>query len=339
MQSLLPHGNSAQEFLMFSSIEQNGNIAVVQTNFSWGDDLARVIGIVERHFDDFNGNGFYPHPDEEALQRELLQVPTLRDFAAHIAERKARGLAITGLGLAGLSEPHRNAVLYAIALTQGFPTSTDQRTKRVAWDVRARPRTDSKFVTFSERTGNADMHTDSSFYPMPEEQFLLYVVASARCNGGESLLIDVEDIVAELNKTEEGRAAYALLREAQVPFRVPSVYAAQDEQVELFYAPVFHGDGLAMRWRYDSIEKGLAARPDLATPELVGALRLLNSIIEERAPRFVRQLPDDTLLWADNHRTLHGRATYTDPGRHLIRIRISSTPNALRVGPSGISAD
>jgi alpha-ketoglutarate-dependent taurine dioxygenase len=324
---------------MFSTIEQNGNISVVKTNFTWGDDLAKVIDIIAGHFDDFNGNGFYPHPDEEALQRELLQVPTLRDFAAQLAERKARGLAVTGLGLAGLSEAHRNAVLYAIALTQGFPTSTDQKTHRVAWDVRARQGVQSKFVTFSERTGTADMHTDSSFYPMPEEQFLLYVVASARCNGGESLLVDVEDIVAELESTEEGRAAYALLRTAQVPFRVPSVYAAQDDQVELFYAPVFHDDGHSMRWRYDSIEKGLAARPDLATPELVAAVKLLNSIIEDKAPRFRRQLPDDTLLWADNHRTLHGRAMYTDPGRHLIRIRVSSTPNARRIGPSGISAD
>lgn len=324
---------------MFSSIEQNGNIAILKTNFSWGDDLARIIGIVERHFDDFNGNGFYPHPDEEALQQELLQVPTLRNFAQQIGARKARGLAITGLGLASLDEAHRNAVLYAIALTQGFPTSTDQRTKRVAWDVRARPGSQSKFVTFSERTGNADMHTDSSFYPMPEEQFMLYVVASARCNGGESLLIDVEDIVAELNATAEGRAAYQLLCRTEVPFRVPSVYAAHDEQVELFYAPVFHNEGRAMRWRYDSIEKGLAARPDLATPALVAALGLLNDVIEQRAPRFVRQLPDDTLLWADNHRTLHGRAMYTDPGRHLIRIRISSTPNAHRVGPSGVAAD
>ena len=48
---------------------------------------------------------------------------------------------------------------------------------------------------------------------------------------------------------------------------------------------------------------------------------------------------DDTLLWADNHHTLHGRAIYTDPERHLIRIRISNTPNARRIGPSGISAD
>lgn len=330
---------------MLSSVEQSGNISIVKRNFSWDGDLDAVIAIVARHFDDFNGNGFYPHPDEETLQRELLQVPTLRRLAQAIASQKARGMAITNLGLGGLSEAHRNAVLYAIALTQGFPTSTDQRTRRVAWDVRARSGLNAeqaRFVTFSERVGGADMHTDSSFYPMPEEQFLLYVVAAARCNGGESLLIDIEDIQAELEKSDAGRAAFALLSSTAVPFRVPSVYAAQDEQVEYHLAPVFEqgADGsLAMRWRYDSIVKGLAARPDLSSPALEAAIELLNDIVERRAPRFNRQLPDDTLLWADNHRTLHGRARYTDPDRHLIRIRISTTPNAQRIGPSGISAD
>jgi hypothetical protein len=51
-----------------------------------------------------------------------------------------------------------------------------------------------------------------------------------------------------------------------------------------------------MRWRYDSIVKGLAERPDLNTPALAAAIALLNDIIEERAPRFDRRLPDDTLL-------------------------------------------
>ena len=51
------------------------------------------------------------------------------------------------------------------------------------------------------------------------------------------------------------------------------------------------------------------------------ALDLLHEVIEQRAPRFCQQLPDDTLLWADNRRTLHGRADYTDAARHLIRIR------------------
>jgi alpha-ketoglutarate-dependent taurine dioxygenase len=328
---------------MLTSIEQSGKISIVKRDFSWGSDLGAIIAIVEQHFDDFNGNGFYAHPDEEALQQKLLAVPTLRRLAGAIAGHKARGLAITGLGLGALSEAHRNAVLYAIALSQGYPTSTDQRTGRVAWDVRARATASAeqaRFVTFSERVGSADMHTDSSFYPMPEEQFMLYVVSAARCNGGASLLIDIEDIVAELQKTAAGRDAYRLLSSEPVPFRVPSVYAADEQQVEYHLAPVFRNDGgVSMRWRHDSIIKGLAARPDLNTPALAAAIALLNDIIEERAPRFDRRLPDDTLLWADNHRTLHGRARYTDPARHLIRIRISNTPNARRIGPSGMSAD
>lgn len=327
---------------MLSSIEKAGSISIVKRNFSWGEDLARVIATVERHFDDVNGNGFYPHPQEESLQRALLAIPTLRRLGEAIAGAQLRGMAITDLGLAHLSETQRNAALYAIALTRGFPTSTDQRTGRVAWDVRAKPvaQHDARFTTFSERVGGAEMHTDSSFYPMPEEQFMLYVVSAARCNGGESLLIDVDDIQRELQKTREGRIAYSLLTTREVPFRVPAVYAAQDGNVEYYLAPVFrHDDGLTIRWRYDSIMKGLAARPDLGSPELVDAVELVNEIVERQAPRFHRRLPDDTLLWADNHHTLHGRAVYSDPARHLIRIRISNTPNARRIGPSGISAD
>ena len=325
---------------------QPRNIIVVPRDFAWAQDLTSIVDIVARHFSDFNGNGFYPHPDEVRLQRELRAVPALGRLGALLGRVKARGVAISNLGLGALGEAQRNAVLYAIALCRGFPTSTDQRTRRVAWDVRARAGSErqSRFATFSERVGGADMHTDSSFYPMPEEQFLLYVVAAARCNGGESLLIDVEDVHAELLRSREGRAAYALLSKTALPFRVPSVYAANEEQLEYHMATVFHRpaalDGaLAMRWRYDAIVKGLAARPELDNGALRAAVELVNDIVERRAPRFHRQLPDDTLLWADNQRTLHGRAPYSDPERHLIRIRISNTPNADRIGPSGISAD
>lgn len=329
---------------MLAPLKRPAHVTVIDRDFAWGDDLAGAIAIVRRHFDDFNGNGFYPHPQEVEMQRQLRALPALRQLAACFGQGERRGVALTGLGLDGLQEAERNAMLYAIALTLGFPTSTDQRTRRVAWDVRARQLSaeQARFVTFSERVGGADMHTDSSFYPMPEEQFLLYVVRAARCNGGESLLIEVDDIARELQSSAEGRAAFALLAATPLPFRVPSVYAAHDAQLEIHLATVFEqrADGvLAMRWRHDSIVKGLEARPELGSPALLAALQLLNDIIEQRAPRFQRQLPDDTLLWADNHRTLHGRALYSDPDRHLIRIRISNTPNADRIGPSGIAAD
>jgi hypothetical protein len=331
---------------MLTTLERFGRIGVARGACAWNGELQQIVAIVTRFFSDFNGNGFYPHPDEQAIQRELLALPMLGKLARSIGASGVGGLAITELGLSELAESDRNAVLYAIALCLGFPTSTDQRTRRVAWDVRAKPQpagAQARFVTFSERTGSADMHTDSSFYPMPEEQFLLYVVSAARCNGGASLLIDVEDIEEQLLRSEAGRAAFALLLDTPLPFRVPSVYSAGDNQVELFMAPVFRrtepGAVLTMRWRYDSIVKGLAARPSLSSPALLAALELVNQVVEQHAPRFQRQLPSDTLLWADNHRTLHGRGDYSDADRHLIRIRISSTPNALRVGPSGVAAD
>jgi alpha-ketoglutarate-dependent taurine dioxygenase len=331
---------------MFSSIEKTGNISVVKADLTWGRDLDTIYEIVSGYFSDFNDNGFYPHPEEEVLQKTLLTVPTLQRFAAAMQKLQARGATISNLGLQGLPEERRNAALYAIALTLGFPTSTDQRTKRVAWDVKARPETDNdaRFVTFSERIGSADMHTDSSFYPMPEEQFFLYVVKAARCNGGHSILIDNEDLYRHLHETAEGRAAYELLRSTEIPFRVPAVYATNDDNVEYFMAPVItEGDegkgGFKIRWRYDAITKGLAARPDLRTPELVAALELMHHVAEVSAPRLKEQLPDDTLLWANNHRALHGRTYYEDPARHLVRIRISDVPNAQRIGPSGIVRD
>jgi hypothetical protein len=280
------------------------------------------------------------------LRTELARVPALAHFTEGLLGLRTHGAVIYNLGLAGLPEDRRNAALYALTLMLGYPTSTDQRTGRVAWDVRARPieEIDGRFTTFSERIGSADMHTDSSFYPMPEEQFILYVVNAARCDGGHSLLVDGEDIFEALQRTEAGRKAFDLLSTTPVPFRVPAIYAAGDNNVEVHVAPVFGpsrrpGTRFTMRWRYDSIKKGLDARPDLDTPELRAALALMNEVAEHGAVRFKDQLPTDTLMLADNHHMLHGRTTYTDERRHLIRIRISDVPNAERIGPSGVVRD
>jgi len=331
---------------MLSSISRLGNVAFAKSAFSWQSDLDTIFRILSNRFDGFNDNGFYAHPDEVALRRELAQVPTLAHLTEALQGLRAHGVVLYGLGLADLPEDRRNAALYALTLMLGYPTSTDQRTGRVAWDVRARPveQGSERFTTFSERVGSADMHTDSSFYPMPEEQFILYVVNAARCDGGHSLLIDAEDIYRTLQETAEGRAAFELLSTTPVPFRVPAVYAAGDANVEVHVATVFGpttrpGARFTMRWRYDSIEKGIAARPDLVTPELRAALALMNDVAETKAARFKDQLPTDTLMLVDNHHMLHGRTTYTDERRHLIRIRISDVPNAERIGPSGVVRD
>jgi alpha-ketoglutarate-dependent taurine dioxygenase len=331
---------------MFSQLEHYGKVTVADAAFSWNRDLDLVFEIISRHFGSFNENGFYAHPEEVAIREALRGVDTLCRLTDTLLALPSNGVILRNVGLAGLPEDRRNAALYAITLMLGFPTSTDQRTGRVAWDVKARPvdEDDQRFVTFSERIGSADMHTDSSFYPMPEEKFILYVVTAARCDGGHTLLVDAESVNQALQETQAGRMAYALLRTTPVPFRVPSVYAAADAAVEYYVAPVLGDPGrederFRLRWRYDAIKKGWSACPHLSTPELLDALEVMNQVAERDAVRFKEQLPTDTLMLADNHRMLHGRTTYTDERRHLIRIRMSDAPNSQRIGPSGVVRD
>jgi hypothetical protein len=331
---------------MLTSINHRGRIVFAKSAFSWNGDLDSIFKILSRYFDHFNGNGFYPHPREIELRAELSRVATLAHLREGLLGLQAHGVVLHGLGLRDLPEARRNAALYALTLMLGYPTSTDQRTRRVAWDVKARPvgPDGGRFTTFSERVGSADMHTDSSFYPMPEEQFVLYVVHAARCGGGQSLIVDGDDIHAALQASAEGRAAFATLTTTPVPFRVPAIYAAGDAEVEVHVAPVFGparrpGAPFTMRWRYDAIRKGLDARPDLDTPALRQAVETMNDVVERQAARFQDHLPDDTLMLVDNYHTLHGRTSYEDEARHLIRIRISDVPNAERIGPSGVARD
>ncbi|QJE00991.1 hypothetical protein HH212_13910 [Massilia forsythiae] len=334
---------------MISVSKYKGNIVLAASRFAWNDDLDRIFDILSQRFADiggFNDNGFRPHPQEVALRAELGRVATLARLRDALAGLDAAAVVLTDLGLRGLPPAHRNAALYALTLTLGYPTSTDQRTGRVAWDVKARPLEEGglRFTTFSERVGSADMHTDSSFYPMPEQQFILYVVNAARCLGGHSILVDCADLHRILQRSAAGRSAFDLLCRTPVPFRVPAVYAAGEDRIEIHVATVFEparrpGVPFAIRWRHDAIRKGLAARPEMDTPALRQALALVDEAAEHGAARFKEQLPTDTLLLVDNHHMLHGRTTYEDEARHLVRIRMSDVPNAERIGPSGVSRD
>ncbi|WP_449405970.1 hypothetical protein, partial [Massilia phosphatilytica] len=123
------------ELLMLTSISHLGKIAFAKLAFSWDSDLDSIFEILSNRFDGFNNNGFYAHPDEIELRKELARVPTLAHLAEGIRGLNAHGVVLYDLGLAHLPEDRRNAALYAITLMLGYPTSTDQRTGRVAWDV------------------------------------------------------------------------------------------------------------------------------------------------------------------------------------------------------------
>ncbi|MDO5101694.1 MAG: TauD/TfdA family dioxygenase [Lautropia sp.] len=330
---------------MLNLSEIQDSIGLATCHHDWQADLPRITHILRTFFSENDVHtGFFPHPEEARIQAMLLEMPSLRAFAEQFAATELKAIIVQALGLSAFSAHDRNLLLFALSLAIGFPTPTEQQHHRIFWDVKSRPsRPDAnRPLTFSERTGRADMHTDSSFISMPEEHFLLYTVRSARCGGGASCLIDVNDIVTALMDTRAGRAAQVELTQAW-PFEVPSAFAnpqANDNESPIGHYPIFSrstkvDSALNIRWRYDAILKGLAAYPELATPQRLAALSLIHDLIENNVPCFKQLLEDDSLLWVDNHHMLHGRTHFTDPDRHLIRIRIAQQPNASRSGLCG----
>lgn len=329
-----------------------GSIGLATCHHDWQADLPRIAHVLRSFFSENDvQTGFFPHPEEARIQATLLEIPSLRALAKQFAATELKAIIIQSLGLSGFSAHDRNFLLFALSLAIGFPTPTEQRHHRIFWDVKSRtPNPDASrqpsFVTFSERTGRPDMHTDSSFISMPEEHFLLYTVRSAQCGGGASCLIDVNDVVTELMDTRAGRAAQVELAQAW-PFEIPSAFAnpqASDHEPSIGHYPILSrstkvDSAFNIRWRYDAILKGLAAYPELATPQRLAALSLVHDLIENNVPCFKHLLDDDSLLWVDNHHMLHGRTHFTDPGRHLIRIRIAQQPNASRTGLCGHTMD
>lgn len=333
---------------MLNLINVKGSIGLASCCHDWRSDLPEISRLLGGVFsaDDVR-TGFFPHPDETSLQARLHEVPALHTLARQLAGTELKALIIHPLGLSGFSTHDRTLLLFALSLAIGFPTPTERRYHRIFWDVKSRsPCTKGQrkesFPTFSERTGRADMHTDSSFIAMPEEHFLLYTLRSARCGGGASCLIDVNDVITALMDTRAGRSALVTLAQAW-PFEVPSAFADPNTnhvQQRAGLYPIFSpstkpGACLTIRWRHDAIIKGLAAHPHLATPQRLAALSLTHDLIENNVPCFKQVLEDDSLLWVDNHHMLHGRTDFTDPDPHLIRIRISQRPNASRAGLYG----
>lgn len=343
------HGRSPEtETFMFDLGDIQNRVMHSRWQHDWRTELPRIRDILTAAFEQSDIlEGFFPHPDEETLQSSLLSIAALQILREQLLAEQPKAVIIEGFGLAGLSPQDRNLVLYAVSLASGFPTATEPRKHRIFWDVRDRSidskRSRSSFVTFSERTGRADMHTDSSFFPKPEEHFMLYVVRAARCGGGASCLMDVDDVLAMLADTRAGRAALQALTEP-IPFRVPGAFANRDDEPEVGMYPVFtnfpdEAHAIGMRWRHDAIIKGFEARPERATAELHAAVALVHDLVENSVHCDLHHLPDDSLLWVDNHRMLHGRTDFHDAARHLIRIRVAEEPRVSRGSQTGLSDD
>jgi alpha-ketoglutarate-dependent taurine dioxygenase len=236
-----------------------------------------------------------------------------------------------GLAEAGL-EAQRKGV-FALAALLGTPTANlpyDQ----VIWDVRS---SISGRTSFSQNDRDADYHADNGALRLPERFFFLYAVHAARCGGGLSLIRDGRVLKQQLERTPEGRAATRVLAEAIFPRRVPKHFRQYGVGAEdgFRYTPLLMPDRQPpmWRWRKDRVYQGLAARPDYATVEVKAAVDLLADTLTNQPDQLRQLVPNDGLIMINNHLALHGRTAFSDPGRHMLRLRFHD-PSPSLLGPT-----
>jgi alpha-ketoglutarate-dependent taurine dioxygenase len=297
----------------------------------WPSIYCVIADIVNEFYGEQPSEGFHPHFNEVVLRKTVLtSIPELQELSENIQNLMSQGycaLLIDQLNLLAFPRAIRNKLLYVFSLALGYPTPTDPRQGKLLWDVKARPLPAGHFATFSEHSDEAELHTDTQYYPYPEEFFLLYTIQAARCGGGRSLLCCARQVKELLLDTAVGQEAFKILSTFNFPFRIPTTFteAGKVDTIETTLAPIF-SDQPFIRFRYDTLEKGFKVRPDLDVPEARFALKILMNVLATQAQIVDYLMPDDNLLICNNYTALHGRTSFQDPERHLIRVRISQQP-------------
>jgi alpha-ketoglutarate-dependent taurine dioxygenase len=294
----------------------------------WATEFGPIRRTLVDHYGrELAGNALTPPPDPAALRARLrVAAPRLAELTDRIRaafdDDQACAVLVPRLCLASVEVDDRRKAVFALATLLGDP-SPNRPFEHVVWDVKNRGDEKSGHTSFSENDHKADYHTDNGALPIPERFFLLYAVRAAECGGGESMVRDIRVIQQRLGETPEGRQVVRVLTETKLPKRIPQAHRTAGAVASdgFQYSPVF-ADKPLVRWRTNGLYKGLAARPEYDTAEVRSALDTVRALLEEEGTEELRRvLPTDALLVIDNHVALHARTAFTDPQRHLLRLR------------------
>jgi len=182
----------------------------------------------------------------------------------------------------------------------GVPSSRDGGT--AVWSVR--PRTADPKQTFSLRSGAALLHTDAAYRADPEPRFALFCVRPGD-DGGLTRLLRAADAVSGLDAE-----TLAVLRRPVWRWLPPAVFGGRRDVMR----PVLEAGG-AIRWRPDNLDVSDAARAVAAT---------FTEYVEQHPKLLQFPLPAGSMLVCDNRMVLHGRTSFSDPDRHLLRVRLEA---------------
>lgn len=256
---------------------------------------------------------------------EVRFEPT-RLFAARILEALNAGtpaLLIRQFPL-GASTEDAKSLMLEFCSSLGVPTATDPERGTIIWEVTPRKHLPSNHSpTITENAIFADLHTDSSYMPQPEQFVSFMMLHPAEDGGGETFYVDGEAAIKWLEQSAHGSATLRILRETKYLFRVPTSFTRlqSDLTPEWVEAPLL-ADVPLIRYRRDSLQEGFEAAPErFSDAEKLAAWAFgdaLQSLPQER-----RYLERGDLLILNNHRLLHGRTAFSDLSRLMLRCRFN----------------
>ncbi|WP_137136891.1 TauD/TfdA family dioxygenase [Rhizobium sp. FKY42] len=178
---------------------------------------------------------------------------------------------------------------------------------------------------YSQSMNGLGAHTEAPGYEPPPKYLALYCHRQARCGKGQTLLADGVQFY--------DHALDADLRAWADENEVEFVAAAKpgDTERRSFRAKIRGeaADAPVMRFSYNLFRYG-NVNPN--AEDVANADRIKNTplsrIAEQGEAWFAQNLtpvliPDGCMMVWDNHRLIHGRGEYADPGRHLTRYWIS----------------
>jgi alpha-ketoglutarate-dependent taurine dioxygenase len=188
------------------------------------------------------------------------------------------------------------------------------------WEIKPQIST-SQIKTFSEDNHVAPLHTDSQYRACPEKYMALLVFHQATCGGGDTILLDFKKVLAELDNSIDGRKLIKFAKQEKFPIAIPSIFQTSPHQNYIYSSLI--SDTPLIRYRYDTLKAGISLVNHDRADELHEQLDCLNNHIQSSSHQCNFSLSDGEMIFVDNHRFLHGRSSFTDPNRLLLRSRFN----------------
>ena len=193
--------------------------------------------------------------------------------------------------------------------------------KDFVWEVKPTP-SSSLSKTFSGHNQDAPLHTDSQYRNNPEKFIALMAFKPARCGGGYTQLVDFKEILQDLKSTDIGNDIIEFFESEILPIAIPSAFQGFSKS-KYIMSKIISNKPL-VKYRYDTTLAGLSLL--FNTHQLLyyqEKLDFLNSFIQTSFRRISFLLSYHDVIIIDNHRFLHGRSSFMDSQRLLLRCRMN----------------